>query len=340
MRVTSVGRPVRGSTIHSDSRKNPLRPGRFKPGDAEAVVRSTHLGYDCYVTGRINEGGKTRIILRAGRLPNHISVDVIAHLPSEMWWPARDHAACHALIDAVLQFDVASLRRFKDAYPEHEFGFESFAVFCDRRAAATRAAAPEPRVTQTVRQEPSQSTPSGSFPGALPQQLARWPSPVESTESLYTADYVGHLLKTSLVHFEDGDSALCVEVWGRVGETGRLLCSRAYVDMNTGEYEIRAHHPGRLHGLGLPLTLLHDHLGIHTRSRVRASLRSVKAAPPKSREPGPHSIMRNSRAVEGVISGDGTPFTEDRVATQRTAAGVVAPAPFEEEILSFPTAPG
>jgi hypothetical protein len=335
MRVTSAGRPFPGTTIHSDSRKNPLRPGRFKKGDADAVVRSSHLGYDCYVTGRVNDSGRTRIVLRTGRLPAHFTADVIAHLPAEMWWPTRDHTAAHATIDAVLQFDVGSLLRFKDAYPDHEFGFERYIEFCQRRASAARAATPAPRLDQPVRSSPI-GEPSK---GALPAQLSRWPSAVEDVEKLYAVDYVGYVLKTNLVTFEDGASALSVEVWGRVGE-GRQLCSRAYIDLITGEYEIRAHHPGRLQALALPLTLLHDHLGIRTRSRVRASIRRIDVPTPKrAPEPGLHSVMRNSRDVEGAITGGGKRFTEDLSTTGRTTHGRAVPDA-EDDIVSFPSAPG
>ena len=308
----------------------------------DPAVRSSRLGYDCYATGAINGAGKIRVILRPRRLPPHLTTDVIGQLPSEMWWPDRDHKAAHALIDAVLGFDIGALKEWAVCWPDHEFGFERFLEYAERRAAGIRAAAPvsSPRAAVLPAQPAAQGR-------KLPSQFSLFPGEIESSEKLYSvvldapsgAQYV---LRLTLVRFLDGSGALSTEIFGMLmpGVTkGALLCSRAYSDLNTGEYEILAHRPGRLKALGLPLNLLHIHLGIKGGNPNRPTTKAPEpeAVAPMRTSPNESATMTNSRHVQAVLAAEG-PTKERYVRPPETVLPMTG-APEEDAPMRFPDAP-
>jgi len=308
-------------------------------------VRSSRLGYDCYATGAINGSGKIRIILRARRLPPHLTTDVIGQLPSEMWWPERDHKAAHALIDALLGFDIGAMKTWRVCWPDHEFGFERFLDYAERKAAQVRTSAPvhNPVTHTVVASEPA------DHGNKVPKQFSLFPLEMESRETLYSLRQIAdsgseYVLRLSLIHFVDGSGALCTEIWGMLapGVTkGALLCSRAFSDLITGAYEILAHRPGRLQALNLPLNLLHTHMGIKS-ARVNRATNVKRFAEPTElvrTSPNESATMTTSRHLQAVLAAEsptGERFVQPKVSDLPMLG---APGESDDDPLTFPDAP-
>jgi hypothetical protein len=269
-------------------------------------IRSGHLGYDCYATGQVNTSGKIRCILRPGRLPPHLPQDARVILPNEMWWPIRDHDQAHQMVDAVIGFDLSTLSAWRAQWPTHEFGYEHFCELAQRRVAAVREdAIPDvpalpPRLDATApRGQPVTSASQGG--PALPRQLGLFPGEVVGVEPQGGLDHGTHIVRTAIVRFDDGLAALRVDVGVQMEDGGKLLCSRAYVDLVDGRYEIVQHYPGRLRALHLPSDLIYQTLGIRTaRSPPRTEL---GPRPPGRPHPGRTSPeLQEARIVQAVTS--------------------------------------
>lgn len=313
-------------------------------------VRSSRLGYDCYATGAINGAGKIRLILRPRRLPPHLTTDVIGQLPSEMWWPDRDHPAAHALVDALLSFDIGALKSWRACWPGHEFGFERFLDFAERRAAAARGNAKADALPDSP-SRPVLEAEAADQGRKLPTQFSLFPVEIDSTEKLYAlvlyADSgAGYILRLSLVRFVDGSGALSTEIFGMMaaGVTkGALLCSRAFSDLHTGEYEILAHRPGRLRALSLPLDLIYTHLGIKAPKVHRSTTRPIGVEVPESGRTSPNEsdAMVESRHVQAVMAAEG-PTSARFVRPPQTVlpqTGAPEEGTDQGEPLRFPDAP-
>jgi hypothetical protein len=210
------------------------------------------------------------VILRAIRLPPSISEDQKAILPVEMWWPQQDHGGAHALIDAVLSCDAASLKQWQDAWPDHLFGYERYLEWLERRAAGKRAG----------------SSAAGKVGKLSPIMLTRFPASVAKVELLASTPMEnGTKVKTSLVRFADGQSALRVTLYATalcfgVDDPNVLdeKLSRAYVDVLTGQFDVIEHYPGRYLAAGVPERTIYDLLGvrpIRLRRRVSAANRPI-----------------------------------------------------------------
>lgn len=332
--------------------KNPLklaagkRTGAAENHISKAIkrVRSSHLGYDCYTTGPVNGKGKIRCVLRPGRLPSHIANDVRLIMPVELYWPERDHTMAHGMLDAILSFDLSSLRAWKESFPEHEFGFEQYIGLAERRAAAVRAGS-VPAVPQLPPRLDGVSSPgrpaSVAVPGGvgIPRQLALFPGKVTSVERMGLATYPGYKIRLDLVRFNDGNAAQRVDVGGILDDGSVELCTSAYVDLVDGRYEIVEHYPGRLRALGLPVRLIYQVLG------VRAPGGSQQPLPRTESRPAPRrgirsAAMADGRAV-GAVLATGDPRAE--VADNPTPAAKLAELETIEdgtEIERFPDAPG
>jgi hypothetical protein len=277
----------------AESENHPSKSGRR--------VRSHHLGYDCYATGLVNGSGKIRCAIRPGRTPPHIAPDIVAILPMELWWPEKDHDQAHAMIDAVMQFDLSSLAAWRATWPEHEFGFERFMEHAERRIAAVRNEnipdVPElpPRLDGTAAVGHNRLVAvQGGAP--LPRQLALFPGRIQSVEIHGTVAYDGYEVETALVRFEDGLAALRIDVGGRMVDGTQLLCSRAYLDLVSSDYEVVKHYPGRLRALSLPVDLIYRVLGV----RPGPTGRTERTAPWKQ---PPHSPpLEQARRAQGVLA--------------------------------------
>jgi len=243
-----------------------------KKGERGFAARSSHLGYDCYKTGSINNGqGNVRIILRSIRLPPSVTEEMRAILPTEMWWPEQDHSGAHACIDSVLGCAIGSLRGWKNAWPDHVFGFERYIEWLERKAHGKRGA---------------------GGPGKLsPIQLTKFPAQVVGIEPLSKAEQEdGTRIAMALVRFADGKSAVRLTLYAMPVlfglESGApLKLSRAMIDVISGEFDIVEHYPGRYTVVGLPPTLIHTILGVrpfNMKRRVSASERprAVEEIPP------------------------------------------------------------
>jgi hypothetical protein len=272
------------------------------PAKAFKRVRSSHLGYDCYVTGPADHAGHIRCILRAGRLPSHLPTDVRLLMPIEMWWPERDHAMAHGMIDAVIRFDLSALRAWKASWPEHNFGYEHFIKLAERRLSAVREgsipAVPQlpPRLDGTAPVgQPVNITMPGGLP--IPRQLGLFPGNPVSIERHGLASYDRYKVRTSIVRFDDGLACMRFDVGGIMEDGEVELCSRAYVDLVDGRFEIVQHYPGRLRALGLPARLIYRVLG----ARPPARQHRTELAPTK-RQPLRSAAMAEGRVVGAIVS--------------------------------------
>lgn len=261
----------------------------MKRGERGQPVRSSHLGYDCYLTGRSDGGGpgQVRCVQRAIRLPPTVTEELRAILPTEFWWPQRDTHAAHACVDAILSMDRGALGHWKNAWPDHRFGFELYLDWLNRKAQAAQ-----------------QGQPGMGGPGkALPIQLTKFPAQIGNVQPVSQAlmelpsskDITVRCYRVfmALVRFVDGQSALRMSLYGVIGDphdhdpeelargrpsrTDQLL-SRAYIDIVTGAFDIIEHYPGRYQALGLPPGLICDSLGVE---RFRLGRRTGGGSRPK-----------------------------------------------------------
>lgn len=285
--------------------KNPVRVAAGKiaqaaKDDPKGQVRSSHLGYDCYITGTLNNGGRTRVIMRRSRMPPHLPPDMIAIMPIEMWWPQRDHRACHAMVDAVITADIGTLASWKSSWPEHEFGYERFMELCERRLTGIRSDQKQPT-------GPTKRTDDTT--GIIPA-TAMFPGVVQSVERHGSKDMGPFCVRTYIVRFEDGLVALRVDVKGVVeapDQVERVPCSSAYVDLIDGRFEIVSHYPGRLRALGLPADLIYQVLGVRApgssnRRHIGRALHprgEPRAATPRELA---HAVVRKAQTMQTLIS--------------------------------------
>jgi hypothetical protein len=215
------------------------------------AVRSSHLGFDCYMQGSSGTGiGRIRILKRDTRLPPHLDQELRFRLPVEMVWPEPNATMAHHCIDAVLTLNVNQLAEWKSQWGDHRFGFEDFLSWAQERVEEKRA--------------------SGKH-NSLPQEqaipLRRFANPVQEVIPLGEQDMGDHIVSLAYVKFEGADEGLRVTVRGRIGDD-RIRLSRAFVDLLTNEYDIAEHYPGRYKALGLPQSLITDALGVR-RLRIR-----------------------------------------------------------------------
>lgn len=313
------------------------------------AVRSVRFGYDCYLTGSINSAGKVRCVLRPGRLPAHIASDIKLILPLELWWPERDHRAAHAMVDAVLSFELSALASWKSQWPGHEFGFEEFMRHAERLklAAQGNAAAERPKVPQRISSPTGQAAVGGGSP--MPRQLRLFPGKEVSAESHGGYDTDTYAVRLKLVRFDDETSALRVDVGGTLAGGEKLLCSRAYVDLVDGKFELVENYPGRLQALGLPKTLIYTVLGL--RSPRDAPQRVLRGPAEGDRERQVDKTLREARKVHAVLH-EGDPLAEAPTAkreepepvpiagNKRYEAKLAAERDEPQETDSFPEAPG
>ncbi len=338
--------------------KDPVRVATGKiahaaKDDPKGQVRSSHLGYDCYITGNLNNGGRTRIIMRRSRMPPHIPPDMIAIMPIEMWWPQRDHRSSHALIEAIITADLPTLASWKSSWPEHEFGFERYMDLCERRLTGIRN-------DQKAAEGPPKRTPDNGVISAT----ALFPGIPQSIEKHGGRDADGFCIRTFIVRFDDGQAALRVDVKGVVEAPDgieRVPCSSAYVDLIDGRFEIVTHYPGRLRALGLPADLIYQVLGV--RAPVSTNRRNVgrflhPRGEPRTPTPREHALAVSSKAqtMQTLLS-SGDPraevVKEERVRDHIVPVPVVGNARYDREVAQdrerhdreqeferFPDAPG
>lgn len=331
--------------------KDPVRVAAGKiahaaKDDPKGQVRSSHLGYDCYITGTLNNGGRTRVIMRRSRIPPHLPPDMIAIMPVEMWWPQRDHRASHAMVEAVITADINTLAAWKSSWPEHEFGFERFMELCERRIAGIRN-------DQKPDGPPKRTDENSKVVAAT----ALFPGIVESVERHGSKEMGPYRIRTYIVRFDDGQAALRVDVQGVVeapDAVERVPCSSAYVDLVDGRFEIVSHYPGRLRALGLPVDLIYRVLGV----RAPGSSNQRRFRIPFRKQPHPTTprehalaVVRKAQTMQTMIS-TGDPNAEvirDRVrvepipmaGNQRYEREIAqGKEPQEQEFERFPDAPG
>lgn len=301
--------------------------GRWE-SDMTRVVRTSHLGYDCYATGKITgEAGKIRCLLKSTRLPSHISHDIMAILPVEMWWPERDHRAAHALIDAVITFDLNSLASWKSLWPQHEFGYEQFMALAERHLTHLNAKTLD-SVKESNKLLMAEKRADPKIEAVLPK-----PSlfPCEMVRCEPCGDVQADLYRVSLAiaWFADGSAALRVSLHSQPMEgEHRVLLSRAYVDLVDGTYEVIENYPGRYRALGLPTRMFYEVLGVRSRRKALAR-RTGPAKPQSPREP---ILERSGRILNAITSGDPYAPAPERVAVEET--------PPDVDLTVFPPAPG
>lgn len=217
-----------------------LRGGHF---------RSSHNGYDCYKTGSINgDLGRIRIVLRPLRIPAGIRSEVRDFLPQEMNWPQANHEAAHACIDAVITLDCASMRKWKDNWSEHVFGFEQFLAWATRFLEHKHRGGPPPPVSV----EHGRTIIRGTY----------FPTQVVAIAPVQTLPREGHEIRLALATFNDGSTALRITVNATLASQETMRLSRAYVDPITSKYEVIEHHPGRYKALNIPPALIYAVLGV------------------------------------------------------------------------------
>jgi len=290
---------------------------------SNTTVHTSHLGYACYATGPINTTGKIRIIMRAARLPPNISADLQMMLPVEMWWPERDHAAAHALIDAIMTFDFDTLATWKSMWPNHDFGFERFVQLSQRHIAQVNG-------EKSISNLPGRRNQHGVQKAALPKQ-ALFPSPVSSVEKIGTfATAHDALISTALVRFVDGLNALRVTLRSPPLSDERLLLSRVYVDLIDGQYEVVEHYPGRLRAMGIPEDTILGIIGVRPEKLVR----KVAPRPKDPEKPNRFSTMKAALPIQAqFLSGD--PHAE----VERTSPAPISHTDDDFHPIAFPDAP-
>ncbi len=345
----------RGSLLTKRHAKDPVRVAAGvtsrKNRDPQGQLRSSHLGYDCYITGHVNGVGRTRIIMRRGRLPPHLPADMISILPVEMWWPQRDHRACHELINAVLTCDLGALAGWKSSWPDHAFGFEEFLELAERRTTGIRNAAVESKALE----------PTKRLDGAAERAplTCLFPGVPESVERHGGRDLERFNIRTWIVRFNDGQAAMRVDINGLVegpDDVERVTCSRAYVDLLDGRFEIIEHFPGRLRALGLPVDLLHQVLGVrapssanHRQHSFRHQMRRGAPRPLTPREAANRVVDRAATAQTILLTGDPDAEVVKEPAPKVEPIPVAGNARYErklardeieEEFEHFPDAPG
>jgi hypothetical protein len=268
-------------------------------------ARSSHLGYDCYLTGSAHAGdlgaggtgapGKVRMVLRPNRLSPRITEATRTILPQEMWWPQRNHSGAHGCIDAVLTQDHRSMQMWKQTWPNHEFGFEDFLVWCQRATAngipAPRAGTLDHIATHTSSNVPRSTRPGGAnsaplFP--IGQELA------DQRVLIKKLDQDGYQVRIYVAKFRDRSQALRVDVLGQLagdgdepgllgggaggharrgsgtGAGGRVLLGRAYVDLADDRiWQVIENHPGTCKALDLPTGLIYHVIGVTAPDTLR-----------------------------------------------------------------------
>lgn len=256
-------------------------------------ARSSHLGYDCYLTGGASaENGKVRMVLRPNRLSPRITEATRTILPQEMWWPQRNHSGAHGCIDAVLTQDVKSMEMWKRTFPNHPFGYEDFLVWCQR--AAANGISP---VLRTGTLEGIASHTSSNIPRSL-HTVAQFPVGTELPDQrvlIRKLDYDGYQVRIYVAKFRDRSSALRVDVLGALEDAqGRVILGRAYVDLVDDRiWQVIEHHPGNCRALDLPTGLIYHVLGV--RAPEAAAKQSIRLTEPLSEA---RPLTPRQRAVE------------------------------------------
>ena len=307
---------------------NQRSKGRWE-NDMTRVVRTSHLGYDCYATGKVTgEAGKIRCLLKSTRLPGHITHDIQSILPVEMWWPERDHRAAHVMIDAALTFDLKSMAAWKSLWPAHEFGFEQFMEMAERHLTQLHQ-----RTLSTVRESTklleSEARTDPSIAAHLPKP-SLFPCALVAVEPAGETDHDGYRVVLGIARFEDGSAALRVTVRALpIANERGIILSRVYVDLITGEWEMIEHYPGRYTALGLPARTVFMVLGIR-RQMTASSRRSTPRAP----RPAGEGLGERSRRVHAAIE------TGDPMALPAPLPPPAEPPPPDIDVTVFPEAPG
>ena len=200
-------------------------------------VRSTHLGFDCYVYGPIDQR-KVRCLLRRHRMPNHIAGDLRNQVPTEVCWPTGSHEEAHRCIEAIYRIELPTLRAYRRQYPDHAFGFEPFITWAERWHAANPAAPSHPSI-------------HGHKPKAVPaDSFGTW---VKHAEALRETTLGPFSLRQSVVWFADADPALRVDVYPCGEGPSRFnRLARLYLDLVDGRRQkVVEWLPGRFLGLGI-----------------------------------------------------------------------------------------
>ena len=217
-------------------------------------ARSSHVGYDCYRTGPINDdSGRIRVVLRPNRIPQGVPDKIRLLLPQEMSWPQPDHVQAHGMIDAVVTLDTGNMRSWQDAWPSHTFGFESFLTWALKFKEA-----------QSIR-DPDRPAPVSVEHGQTIVRGAYFPSQVVAVAKVGDIPHEGYEIRVALVTFNDESTALRISLYGTFASGGSIRLSRAYVDPLNNHFEIVEHHPGRYQALGLPTSLIYAVLGTKKR---------------------------------------------------------------------------
>jgi hypothetical protein len=302
--------------------------------------RSSHLGYDCYLTGSANEGtgvpGKVRMVLRPNRLSPRITEATRTILPQEMWWPQRNHSGAHGCIDAVLTQDSKSMEMWKRTWPNHAFGFEDFLVWC-QRAAANGIQAPRTGTLDGIATHLSSNVPRSHH--TAPQ----FPVGTELADErvlIRKLDQDGYQVRIYVAKFRDRTSALRVDVVGDLADNeGRVLLGRAYVDLVDDRiWQVIEHHPGNCRALDLPAGLIYQVLGVKApATAAQQAIRQDERPPERQLTPRQKAVEVGMKAAElngpaAATLGDMGPLQtgparmeELRTTNRRTRGGIMPP---------------
>ena len=225
--------------------------------------RSSRLGYDCYTCGPMQGDRLVKCQLHLHRIPPYVSPEVRPHLPRLMFWPEENHAAAHTMIEAVLAMDVTLLNAWRKEYPDHQFGYESFCLWCHRTDADGRKVAD--RAREALGRAPALTEAAGSFTGEVVHEMDLIEGPLG----------FGCSVCWRLVRFKNDDAAIRMIIRSPTG----LVLSKAFVDLIDDTHRVTVHYPGRYQAEGVPESLLADTLGSDERVRTRRRVEQAPAVP-------------------------------------------------------------
>lgn len=210
----------------------PKKKGRWKKGDPSASVRSRWLGYDCYLGGQVDDVGFTNCYLRNAAIPPYITDPLRSQLPKALRWPARDADAAHRMISAIYDLDTKELVGFLREFPQHQFGFEEFLCWAERRVV-------------TVGKKAKFKT-------------TEWPASTKIVDrtKVSATRWEGLTLDFNVIRYHDGDA------WGEVVlRDAETTLTRALVDLRTNRFQVTHHYPGRYQARRFYLPLLKQVFG-------------------------------------------------------------------------------
>lgn len=228
------------------------------------AVRGSYLGFDLYTYGPLNTARKVRALQRSHRLPPRLDGDVKAALPTEFFWPTSSHEEVHRCIDAIFVMDADTLSNWKRQYPEHHFGFEPFIEFIHRWRADRRR---QKRLGEDDRPDTVHGAEALIAQAAKDPEAARvggslFPAYTRSVRNVKSIEIGDYSVRVGIATFGSGSPALSLDVYPMgVLRSHQSRLSRVYADLETGEFEVIEHFPGKYAGAGLDPRFLRALLG-------------------------------------------------------------------------------